>query len=267
MKELLLKIVNVSIEAGKRIMDIYDLEDFGISFKEDNSPLTFADKASNNVIMNVLKKIDIPIISEENKQIEYSERKNWQKFWLVDPLDGTKEFIKKNGQFTVNIALIENELPVLGVIYIPVQKNLYFGMKGLGSFKISNIDYTYQTYNQLISEAEKIPNIENNNSYTVLASKSHFKEKTKEFIDNLRNKYADLQIINVGSSLKFCTIAEAKADIYPRFGPTMEWDIAAGHAIVKFAGGKVINYDSNKEMSYNKKSLLNPFFIVYKNNN
>ena len=266
MEELLLKIANVSILAGQRIIDIYELDDFGITFKEDNSPLTFADKASNDEIMRVLNNFDIPIISEENKQIEYSQRKDWKRFWLVDPLDGTKEFIKKNGQFTVNIALIENELPVFGVIYIPVQKKMYFGLKGIGSFLISDIDSIFKTYEQLLSKAQKIPNIAKSDLYTVLASKSHFKEETKEFIEELRNKHADLQIINIGSSLKFCTIAEGKADIYPRFGPTMEWDIAAGHAIVKFAGGRVINYHTGEEMRYNKKSLLNPFFIVYKNN-
>ncbi|MEA3451428.1 MAG: 3'(2'),5'-bisphosphate nucleotidase CysQ, partial [Bacteroidota bacterium] len=241
MKELLLKIINVSIEAGKEIMQIYELDDFGISFKEDNSPLTIADKAANAKIMTVLSTLEYPIISEENKLLEYSERKDWGKFWLVDPLDGTKEFINKNGQFTVNIALIENNVPILGVIYVPVQKELFFGVENIGSYKISNIESAFDNYNELINLTIKLPSAKNKETFKVIASKSHFSDETRAFVDSLKNKHSNLELINIGSSLKFCTIAEGKADIYPRFGPTMEWDIAAGHAIVKYSGGTMIN--------------------------
>jgi len=228
MKELLLKIINVSIEAGKEICKIYKTDDFGVSIKDDNSPLTKADKAANAKIMTVLTTLDFPIISEENKLLEYSERKDWNKFWLVDPLDGTKEFIKKNGQFTVNIALIENNVPILGVIYVPAQKELFFGVQNIGSFKILDIESDIENYDELMTQSQKLPVLNDKNSYKVIASKSHFSDETKAFVDSLKNEHKNLELINVGSSLKFCTIAEGKADVYPRFGPTMEWDIAAG---------------------------------------
>lgn len=265
MKELLLRIINVSIEAGKEILKIYESNDFGISLKSDNSPLTNADKASNETIINVLEELKYPIISEENKQIDYEIRKHWSKFWLVDPLDGTKEFIKKNGQFTVNVALIENFLPVLGVIYIPVEKKIYFGMKDFGSFMIFDIDSEINSVEELLNLSKKIPLEKENRFYRAIVSRSHYSDETKEYIDHLKENHPDLEQISFGSSLKFCKIAQGQADIYPRFGPTMEWDIAAGHAIVKFAGGSVKKIDTNEEMTYNKESLLNPFFVVSNN--
>ncbi len=258
------EIINCAIEAGKAICEIYNSTNFDISYKADNSPLTAADKKSNAIIMQTLNKYEYPIISEENKQIPYENRKNWTTFWLVDPLDGTKEFIKKNGQFTVNIALIHNQLPILGIIYAPTRKELFFGGDTInGSFKIENIDNTFENFNEIKKSAKKLPDkklLERN--YRAIVSLLHFSEETKNYVEKLRETHKDLELFNVGSSLKFCTIAEGNADIYPRFGPTMEWDIAAGHAIVKFAGGKVINVETQQEMTYNKENLLNPFFIV-----
>lgn len=265
MKELLLRIVNVSIEAGKEILKIYESNDFGISLKSDNSPLTNADKVSNDTIMRVLEELKNPIISEENKQIDYEIRKQWSKFWLVDPLDGTKEFIKKNGQFTVNVALIENYLPILGVIYVPVEKKLYFGMEDFGSFVISDIDSEIKSVEDLLNKSQKIPLKHENRNYRAIISRSHYSKETEEFIEKLKSDFSEIELMSVGSSIKFCTIAQGEADIYPRFGPTMEWDIAAGHAIVKFAGGSVKNLSTNEEMKYNKESLLNPFFVVSNN--
>jgi 3'(2'), 5'-bisphosphate nucleotidase len=261
------EIINTSIEAGKAICKIYNSKNFEITYKNDNSPLTIADKKSNEIIMQTLLNTNIPIISEENKQINYAERKNWQTFWLVDPLDGTKEFIKKNGQFTVNIALIFNKLPVFGVIYAPHQKDLYFGGKELnGSYHIAMAQKNFNNIDELIEKSHKLTLTDKHiDKLRIIASKSHFSDETEIFINKLQQKYNNIEIQNIGSSLKFCNIAEGKAEIYPRFGPTMEWDIAAGHAIVKFAGGKVLNADTNNEMTYNKKNLLNPNFLVVSN--
>ncbi len=266
MKKNYLEVVNTAIDAGYEIMKVYSSQNFEIEFKQDNSPLTIADKKSNEIIMNTLKKFDIPIISEENKQIDYEQRKNWVKFWLVDPLDGTKEFINRLADFTVNIALIENQIPVFGVVYVPAKQELFFASKEFGSFQCNNIIKKYNTLNDLINSSQKLPLKKNNFNYKVIASKSHFNKETEDFIEKLKTEYPDLELINVGSSLKLCAIANGVADIYPRFGPTMEWDIAAGHAIVKYAGGKVVQAENHQEMIYNKENLLNPYFIVSLNN-
>lgn len=262
MKELFLSAINASIEAGKEICRIYNSDDFQVTIKSDNSPLTKADKVANEVIMNAIESTNIPIISEENKQLSYYERKNWTKLWLVDPLDGTKEFIKKNGEFTVNIALIENNSPIFGTIYVPAKKTLYFGSSQHGSYKLQNVELTYSTFDELIAKATKIPQKNNDNIYRIVASKSHFNEDTKKFIEDLEKKHDKIELVNAGSSLKLCLVAEGSADIYPRYAPTMEWDIAAGHAIVKAAGGKVIKASDNTDVDYNKENLLNPYFVV-----
>ncbi|MBN2893140.1 MAG: 3'(2'),5'-bisphosphate nucleotidase CysQ [Bacteroidales bacterium] len=262
MKKYYLEVINCAIEAGKEIMKIYLSEDFGVSYKEDNSPLTLADKKSNEVIMQTLNKIDIPIISEENKEIIFEDRKNWSEFWLVDPLDGTKEFINRRGDFTVNIALIKDNKPVFGVIYVPAKEKLYFGSIEIGSYKKTEVNSTFDDLEKLKTACERLPIEKNDDVYRVIASKSHFNKETEDFIENLKSTKPNMELINVGSSLKLCSIADGTADIYPRFGPTMEWDIAAGHAIVKSAGGKVIQAENKKEVVYNKENLLNPYFIV-----
>ena len=258
--EELLKISNISVEAGRIILDYYN-KNLNITFKADESPLTQADLASNKLITDTIKKItpNIPILSEE-EFIEWDVRKEWKKYWLIDPLDGTKEFIKKNGEFTVNIALIENNRPTLGVIYAPVSNELYFAKKNFGSFKI----LTSKQLNTL-DNAKKISiKINKTNKVKIIGSRSHSNPILQKWVSK---NFNDFQILQKGSSLKFCLIAEGFADIYPRFGPTSEWDIAAGHIILEEAGGKLKSID-NKEILYNEKEdILNPNFFAYNNIN
>lgn len=244
-----IQIVNkIALEAGQLIMEIYQKEDFSLitDFKSDSSPLTLADKESNNHIVKELNRLypEIPIISEEEKEIGYEVRKNWKKFWLVDPLDGTKEFIKRNGEFTVNIALIENGYPVAGVIYAPDPKVLYYAEKGKGAFKTSE------------GKTVSIKTTAKNKELISMGSRSHASEAESEFL----KRFNIIEEKSKGSSLKFCLIAEGLADLYYRHGPTMEWDTAAGQAILEEAGGRVLNPEFSR-FSYNKTSLTNGSFI------
>ena len=238
-----------AIAAGEEILNIYHSGDFSIEAKADNSPLTLADKAAHHKIESFLSKTGLPILSEEGRDIPFEERKGWEYFWMVDPLDGTKEFIKKNGEFTVNIALIHNDESILGVVYPPVLNELYWAIKGSGSFKLHN-DETQQ-----IRSSEKMMNAP---SLKVVASRSHMSQETQDFVDELDSP----EIVSKGSSLKFLLVASGAADVYPRFGPTMEWDTAAAHVIVSEAGGSVLLEDQESQLSYNKENLLNPYFIV-----
>ncbi|MCY7409611.1 MAG: 3'(2'),5'-bisphosphate nucleotidase CysQ [Chitinophagales bacterium] len=249
------KIIAIAKEAGKEIMVIY-AQDFSVELKGDNSPLTQADKKANGIIVNALKELhpEIPIISEETKLLSYDERKGWNTYWLVDPLDGTKEFIKKNGEFTVNIALMSDGQPVLGVVYAPAQNKTWYGVKGEGSF-ILNEDGSKVSL-------KKGSNWRNLQKLKVVASRSHLDENTLKFVEDLKNEGKEVDFVSSGSSLKFCLVAEGKADVYPRFAPTMEWDTAAGQAVVEIAGGIVLNWNTKERLQYNKENLLNPFFIV-----
>ena len=254
----LLKISNISVEAGKIILDFYN-KNVDITFKTDESPLTQADLASNKFITDSIKKmsLNIPILSEE-EFVEWDIRKKWKKYWLIDPLDGTKEFIKKNGEFTVNIALIENNRPIIGVIYAPVSNELYFSKKNFGSYKI----LTNKKLNTL-DNAKKISiKTEKTNQVKIIGSRSHSNPLLQKWVSKNFNQF---EILQKGSSLKFCLIAEGSADIYPRFGPTSEWDIAAGHIILEEAGGRLKSID-NEEILYNEKEdILNPNFFAYNN--
>lgn len=247
------QIVDISIQAGNAIMEIYN-QDFNIEIKSDNSPLTQADKNANAIIVNALKKIDhtIPIISEENKLIDFQERKNWQRCWIVDPLDGTKEYIKKNGEFTVNIALVENGEPILGVVHVPAQKVTYFAEKNKGAFKIIN-DNKVQLHIRKLAE---------DGILKIVGSRSHQTPELIEYVTQQKEKFAQVEFVAAGSSLKFCLIAEGIADVYPRLGPTMEWDTCAGQIVATEAGAEVLRFDNNQPLLYNKENLLNPFFIV-----
>ncbi len=241
-------IKNIAIKAGNAIMQIYE-KDFHIEYKEDNSPLTQADKLSNKIICTELKNLypTTPIMSEENKQVSYDERKDWEYYFCIDPIDGTKEFIKRNGEFTVNIALIHKNTPVLGVVYAPALGDIYWAKKELGAFKNN----------------EKLPikvNKKPEEKLYVVASKSHLSEETQEFIDNLDTK--EIVQVSKGSSLKLCMVAEGLADIYPRLAPTMEWDTAAADAIARCAGSMTYHFELNEAILYNKEELLNPWFIV-----
>lgn len=252
-----------SLEAGKEIMNVYNSE-FEVELKEDNSPLTEADKRGNDKINSYLIATKIPIISEESKQTDYSERKNWKLCWIVDPLDGTKEFVKRNGEFTVNIALIENGKPILGVIYVPVTKELYYANVVEAAVFKSKLKSHSVSINEVVEKAKIISSKkEFPNKIKIVGSRSHMNTKTLEFIENLKNKTKkEIEIVSKGSSLKFCLVAEGNADIYPRFAPTMEWDTAAGQAICEAAGVEVISLETNKSLLYNKENLLNPWFKV-----
>lgn len=306
--------------AGQEILKIYNnpAADFFVERKGDNSPLTIADKAAHKIIMQHLEKTGIPVLSEKGKTIPYETRATWKIFWLVDPLDGTKEFIKRNGEFTVNIALVQNGKPVMGVIYVPVKKTLYTGDAEMGAWKMKDAAQPV-TVETLQKKGEKLPCTTHPEKYVVAGSRSHMNPETEAYYNALKTKYPNMEIISKGSSLKICLVAEGSAHEYPRFGPTMEWDTAAGHAIAKAtgkniwivkpggtdanngsypndpdadfysppktggkntgqsfagsnsplgvrgtnaAGEKLWLTDFSGELSYNKRNLLNPWFIV-----
>lgn len=260
----LLKIaVSASIEAGEEILKIYN-KDFSVEYKDDNSPLTEADLVSNKIITKHLASTKIPIISEENKQLPFSVRKTWPVCWIVDPIDGTKEFIKKNNEFTVNIALTENGVCKAGVIYVPVTKELYYtNSTKTKAYKsiIPNSKLNLGTF--LCNEKDCIkPMQEKSNLIKIVGSRSHMNNDTLTFIKTLKDKNKKVEIVSKGSSLKFCLVAEGEANIYPRFAPTMEWDTAAGQAICEAVGLKVIDQLTQKPIMYNRKTLLNNYFVV-----
>ncbi len=265
-QEQLITAIEASLKAGKEILEIYEREDFEIQIKKDKSPLTYADRKSNQTIEHLLKNTGIPILSEEGKLINYEIRKQWKTFWLIDPLDGTKEFIKRNGEFTVNIALVHQKTPILGVIYVPVLNALYFATLELGAYKISDIDHQSlnenPTIDTLMKRAHELPFQPSNAEFTVVGSRSHLSEETKNFTEKLQSKFGDIKIISSGSSLKICLVAEGKANIYPRFSPTMEWDTGAGHAIALAAGCEIKEADGVTDLKYNKENLTNPWFMV-----
>ncbi len=255
--------IQAALQGGEEILKIYNTN-HSIEYKNDKTPLTEADKNANTVINKLLQQTSIPVISEENKQIPFEERKNWTECWIVDPLDGTKEFIKRNGEFTVNIAFIKNQQPIMGVIYVPVTRDLYFGIvANCESFKIK----AYQNDNiiDLIENAQRIyPAIKSVGKMRIAGSRSHMNEETANFIDELKAHYKEIEMIPKGSSLKFCMVAEGNVDVYPRFAPTMEWDTAAGQAICEAAGLAVVSKDTGGPLIYNKKNFLNPSFLVTK---
>jgi 3'(2'), 5'-bisphosphate nucleotidase len=248
-------VIKLAQEAGSAIMAIYQDADLGTTQKEDKSPLTNADLASHQTIVKGLQGLtpEIPILSEEAKALPYEERRTWPAFWLVDPLDGTKEFIQRNGQFTVNIALVQGGSPVLGVVYAPAIKVSYWGAQGYGAFKQEEEKEAVRIQTRAYPEA----------TITVVASRSHAGPETEAFLQKLQAAYADksVELISMGSSLKLCLVAEGVAHLYPRFGPTMEWDTAAAQAVVEQAGGRVTNLQGDP-LQYNKENLLNPFFMV-----
>lgn len=257
--------IEASLYAGDAILEIYNTDDFNIEIKDDKSPLTLADKKSNSEITKRIELTRIPVLSEEGKNIEYNERKNWEYFWLIDPLDGTKEFINRNGEFTVNIALINKGTPILGVVYVPVQEVLYYSYVPNGAYMIKNINsnaFKGKNVNSILSRSSKLPLSRKRDNFLVVGSRSHMNDDTKEYIEKVKKKYGDIEIVSRGSSLKICMVAEGEANLYPRFGPTMEWDTAAGHCIAIGAGLEVTQKDGVTPLQYNKENLLNPYFIV-----
>ncbi len=265
---LLMTAIQAALKAGAAILEIYD-QNFSVEQKTDNSPLTLADKKSHAIISSSLRHSDIPLLSEEGKNIDFSQRKSWKMFWLVDPLDGTKEFIKKNGEFTVNIALIKRNAPVLGVIFVPAQSLLYFGAESLGARRViiesrTGVDeITKRSFDEWMKKAVLIRISQNmSRPYTIVGSRSHGSAEQEAYVTQKRKEYHEVELIPAGSSLKFCQVAEGKADEYPRLGTTMEWDTAAGHIIAEQAGARVIAYGTGLPMTYNKEDLKNPWFIV-----
>ena len=252
-------IVKIAKDAGKAIMEIYN-QDFGVEFKSDSTPLTIADRKANEIIVTALNQLpvnsflqqNIPILSEEGRKVPFDERKNWEYFWLIDPLDGTKEFVKKNGEFTINIALIYKDVPIIGVVYSPALNVCYWAKRNEGAFK----------------DGEKLPIKANRQRdvYKIVASRSHMSNETKDFIEAIDTDKEKV-IISIGSSLKICLVAEGEANIYPRLSPTMEWDTAAAHAIVNESNALFNKYIKNgpyQKHLYNKKNLLNDWFVVKK---
>ena len=292
-----------ALDAGAAIREVYLCDDFGIRKKADDSPVTLADLRADTVITRLLGETGLPLLSEEGRVIPFGERKAWGLFWLVDPLDGTKEFISRNGEFTVNIALVHNGKPVAGVVYAPVTDVLYAGMAGVGAWRVdrasgalrhvadsgpsrSNQDSADlgNSFNpaaspdreirdsgpahvgpSLIESAVALP-CSSRDGYGIAASRSFPDELTGTFIDEFCRMYSDTRIITRGSSLKLCMLAEGEADIYPRFRSIYEWDTAAGHAIVLASGGHVVEaLRTGRELSYNKESCRNPWFIAFRN--
>jgi 3'(2'), 5'-bisphosphate nucleotidase len=261
MKEQLTTAITAALQAGKAILEIYHSGEFDIELKGDNSPLTKADTASHNVIMSYLEPTGIPVLSEEGRDITYQERKDWKQLWIVDPIDGTKEFIKRNGEFTVNIALIKNQRPIIGVIYVPVTGELYFSSKEMGAFKVA-VDLEDYDLEALLEKADILPLQREDKTFTIVASRSHMSQETEEYVQEMRDIYGEVKLISKGSSLKLCMVAEGAANCYPRFAPTMEWDTAAGQAICEHSGFKVLDWDTKKNMVYNREELLNNWFLV-----
>lgn len=235
--------------ACEEILKVYQSDDFQAEAKGDNSPLTLADRKAHQRIVEVLQPTDIPVLSEEGKRIPYDQRRQWEYFWMVDPLDGTKEFIKRNGEFTVNIALIHQQRPVLGVVAVPVTGDVFYS-DGKDAF-VKNEDKTIPLLRRPPINLSA-PNLK------VVASRSHMNDDTQKFISELMEP----ELVSKGSSLKFMLVAEGKADVYPRYAPTMEWDTAAAHAIINAVGLKVLESGKETELVYNKENLLNPYFLV-----
>lgn len=262
--ELLPLAIEASLKAGEAIMEIYNSDDFGIEIKGDNSPLTKADLAADKIICQYLKASSIPILSEEGKDIPFETRSNWSQLWIVDPIDGTKEFIKKNGEFTVNIALIENKKTSLGVVYAPALKEIYFSSKENGAYKLNLSTKKQLSVNETIKSAISLPMKSDRKTFSIVASRSHMSPETEEYVSEMRKKHGEVNLISKGSSLKLVMVAEGTADCYPRFAPTMEWDTAAGQAICEHAGFDVIDWKTKETMEYNRKQLLNKWFLVKK---
>ncbi len=271
---ILFTAIRAALQAGAEIMKVYTdpNADFEIEKKADNSPLTIADRKSHAIIAGWLANTPYPILSEEGKKIPTEERQSWNELWVVDPLDGTKEFIKRNGEFTVNIAYVKNGAPEAGVIYIPVKEELFFADIEKGAYKLSNEDGLLTRINEnkeqgctletLIEKAQKLPYPTPHEGFMIVASRSHLNAETEEYIERMKKEHAKVETVSKGSSLKLCLIAEGVADVYPRFAPTMEWDTAAGHAIIRAAGKEVYQANTDKPLVYNKEDLLNPWFIA-----
>ncbi|MFY9941207.1 MAG: 3'(2'),5'-bisphosphate nucleotidase CysQ [Desulfobacterales bacterium] len=269
--EYLAEAIRAAAQAGRAILEVYHT-DFQVEDKADHTPLTLADKRSHQIISVALRPFGLPLLSEEGRAISWQTRSGWDTLWIVDPLDGTKEFVKRNDEFTVNIALVENGAPVMGVIYVPVAGTLYFAQRDLGAFKVTGFDCNDArrveapvVLARLLQDARRLPLAKRPGAvFTIAGSRSHGTGELARFVEDQRRGRGPVEFISAGSSLKFCLVAEGKADIYPRFGPTSEWDTAAGQAIVTASGGSVIDQETGRPLAYNKQDLLNPWFLAAK---
>ena len=266
----LVSAIESAVKAGSAIVAVYE-SDFTVETKDDASPLTLADKKAHEIIKAGLIDHNIPFISEEGKHTPYAVRKDWSMVWIVDPLDGTKEFVKRNGEFTVNIALVENQRPILGVIYAPVPQWLYFASTEIGAYKLAHVvpeafrvegKRAEERLGALIKKATKLPFAQARETYTIMGSRSHGTPELEAFVEAKKQAKGNVMFTAAGSSLKICLVAEGSADIYPRLGPTMEWDTAAGQAIAQCSGASLHAFDSDQALTYNKENLLNPWFVV-----
>ena len=271
---LLVPALRAALHAGEAILSVYRTE-VKVAYKADQSPLTQADTRSHAIILRQLNDTSLPVLSEEGRDIPYAERSGWKRLWIVDPLDGTKEFIKRLGEFTVNIAVIEAQRPVMGVIFVPVKQVLYFAARGEGSFRVDDPAAMHDLLNapasrdpqdslkRLVQSAATLP-VEHapHSPYVIVGSRSHATPELHAYVDQKRREIGDVTFLPAGSSLKYCLVAEGRADVYPRLGPTMEWDTAAGQVIAEAAGATVARYDTGGPMLYNKEDLLNPWHVV-----
>ena len=254
--------IEASFAAGREIMAVYGT-DFTSEQKADKSPLTEADKRAHKAIAAVLDRTGLPTVSEEGRTMPAAERQAWKRYWLVDPLDGTKEFIKRNGEFTVNIALIDNGAPIGGALYVPVKDTLYFAWHGGGAYRIQQAKtFAGKSAYELAALAERLPVQTERESFTIVASRSHSTPETEAFVAGKEAQHGKVELASIGSALKICLVAEGAADVYPRYAPTMEWDTAAGHAIALEAGRDITDVSTGKSMRYNKNELVNNWFIV-----
>lgn len=264
MEDLLQLAVKASLLAGEAILQVYGSKDIGLETKADNSPLTRADQLAHQKITAVLSAALIPILSEEGARFDYEKRQHWGTLWIVDPLDGTKEFVKRNGEFTVNIALVHSSRPILGVVFIPVIGKIYMAASGWGSFCMDSPSDPDTPISELLEKSQRLPSQSRRDQdiLTVVGSRSHPSPELENFVRKMKNKYKQVDLISAGSSLKICRVAEGSADVYPRFGPTMEWDTAAGQAIAENAGKSVLVWETGQALTYNQKDLRNPWFVV-----
>lgn len=258
-KLLLKTAIAAALKAGEEILRIYET-DFYVETKSDKTPVTIADKTSGQIIGRVLESTGIPVISEEETLADHQQRQHWQQVWIVDPLDGTKEFVKRNGEFAVNIALVKEQKPVLGIIYAPVLKEIYFASDE-GSFKSLAV-HGQSDIDALINEGVKLPSNKLPKEYTIVASRSHLSREINDHIARLKHLYGAVNVVNTGSSIKQCWVADGLAHEYPRFGTTMEWDTAAGQCILEQAGGALLDLESQQPLSYNKENMQNPYFAA-----
>jgi 3'(2'), 5'-bisphosphate nucleotidase len=258
------------LDAGRAILEVYG-RDFAVDYKDDRSPLTAADRAAHDILQAALGELPerLPVLSEESAAAPYETRRKWSRFWLVDPLDGTKEFVKRNGEFTVNVALIDHGRPEFGAVYAPVPGTLYLGLAGVGAYRFDRAaeipDLAAALENPAAHGGRRLPLAASETGRAglrVVASRSHRNPETQALIEALEARHGPLELVSIGSSLKLCLVAEGTADLYPRLAPTMEWDTAAAQAVVEAAGGSVSAYGGNAPLRYNKPELLNPYFVV-----